>query len=152
MTPSHFCDYLFFEEDLALYLIKLEFPSPKDKLYQVWLNLACWLWRNFFFLTFIAFSLFRSNFPLEKGYPLSLEKLIPPSPKDDLCQVWLKFAQWFWRFLNDPHPIFTLLCLWLSISSLKRIWPSILTNLNSLHPRIMFTKFDWIWPASSEDF
>jgi hypothetical protein len=35
-TPFlHFCDYLPFEEDLALYLKKLEFPSPKDNLYQV---------------------------------------------------------------------------------------------------------------------
>ena len=34
----HFCDYLLFEEDLALYLNKLEFPLPKDNLYQVWLN------------------------------------------------------------------------------------------------------------------
>jgi hypothetical protein len=31
----YFCDYLPFEENLALYLNKLEFPSPKDKLYQV---------------------------------------------------------------------------------------------------------------------
>jgi hypothetical protein len=31
----HFCDYLPFEEDLALYLHKLEFSSPKDNLYQV---------------------------------------------------------------------------------------------------------------------
>jgi hypothetical protein len=29
----HFCDYLPFEEDLALYLNKLEFPSPKDNMY-----------------------------------------------------------------------------------------------------------------------
>ena len=41
----HFCDYLPFEEDLVLYLNKLEYPSPKDNLYQVWLNLACWYWR-----------------------------------------------------------------------------------------------------------
>jgi hypothetical protein len=40
-TPFlHFCDYLPFEEDLALYLKKLESPSPKDDLYQVWLNYA----------------------------------------------------------------------------------------------------------------
>jgi hypothetical protein len=28
------------------------------------------------------------------------------SPKDDLFQVWLKLAQWFWRrrFLNYPTP------------------------------------------------
>jgi hypothetical protein len=28
----NFCDYLPFEEDLALYLNKLEFPSSKDNL------------------------------------------------------------------------------------------------------------------------
>jgi hypothetical protein len=40
---------------------------------------------------------------LEKGYPLSLNKLESPSPKDDPCQFWLKLAQWFLRrrFLND---------------------------------------------------
>jgi hypothetical protein len=37
--------------------------------------------------------------------PLHLNKLESPPPKDDLCQVWLKLAQWFWRrrFLNDPN-------------------------------------------------
>jgi hypothetical protein len=35
-TPFlHFCDYLPFEEDLALYLFKLDLPSPKDNLYKV---------------------------------------------------------------------------------------------------------------------
>jgi hypothetical protein len=29
MTPSHFCDYLSFEEDMALYLKTLKFPSPQ---------------------------------------------------------------------------------------------------------------------------
>jgi hypothetical protein len=31
----YFCNYLPFEEDLALYLYKVEFPSCKDDLYQV---------------------------------------------------------------------------------------------------------------------
>jgi hypothetical protein len=31
----HFCNYLLVEENLALYLNKIEFPSPKDNLYQV---------------------------------------------------------------------------------------------------------------------
>jgi hypothetical protein len=35
--------------------------------------------------------------PLEKGNPLHLKNLESPPPKDDLCQVWLKSAQWFWR-------------------------------------------------------
>jgi hypothetical protein len=34
-TILHFCDDLPFEEDLAFYLNKLEFPSPKENLYQV---------------------------------------------------------------------------------------------------------------------
>jgi hypothetical protein len=40
------------------------------------------------------------------------------------------------------------------ISLLKRTRPFIWTNLNSLHPRMICTKFDWIWPAGSgeEDF
>jgi hypothetical protein len=69
-------------------LNKLESSSPKDNLYQVWLNLACWFWRTGFFLKmFSVFLLFRSYLPLEKGNPLRLNKLKSPTPKDDLCQV-----------------------------------------------------------------
>jgi hypothetical protein len=28
---------------------------------------------------------------------IDLNKLESPPPKDDLSQVWLKLAQWFWR-------------------------------------------------------
>jgi hypothetical protein len=45
--------------------------------------------------------------PWGKGYHLQLKKLKSPLPKDDVCQLWLKLAQWFcWkrRFLNDPTP------------------------------------------------
>jgi hypothetical protein len=95
-------------------LNKLEFPVPKDNLYQVWLNLACWFWKRGFLKIFSVFLLFRYYLPLEKGYPLPLNKLESLSPKDDLCQVWLKLAQWFGRrrFLNDPTPF--LHFLWLS--------------------------------------
>jgi hypothetical protein len=53
MTLSHFCNYLPFEEDLALYLKNFEFPSSKDVLYQVSLKLACWFWRIFQTLTLL---------------------------------------------------------------------------------------------------
>jgi hypothetical protein len=57
------------------------------------------------FKIFSAFLLFRSYLPLEKSYRLHLNKLEFPLSKDDLCQVWLKLAQWFWRrFLNDTAP------------------------------------------------
>jgi hypothetical protein len=59
--------------------------------------LACWLWRRRFLKIFSAFLLFRYYLPFEKGDPLHLNKLESPFPKDDLCQVWLKLAQWFWR-------------------------------------------------------
>jgi hypothetical protein len=75
----HFCDYLPFEEDLTLFS------------------------RRRFLRIVSLFLLFRYHLPLEKGYPLHLNKLESPAPKDDLYQVWLKLAQWFWRrFLNDP--------------------------------------------------
>ena len=102
----HFCNYLPLEEDLALHLYKLEFPSPKDNLYQVCLILVSWFWRRFF-KTFCVFLLVYYYLPLEKGYLIPLNKFESPSPKDNLCQVWLKLAQWFWRrrLLNDPTPL-----------------------------------------------
>ena len=76
---------------------KLESPSPKDALCQDWLKLAQWFWRRRFLSFVNVFSLFRNYLPLEKGGALHLNKLESPSPKDALCQVWLKLAQWFWR-------------------------------------------------------
>jgi hypothetical protein len=46
---------------------------------------------------FSIFLLFCYYLPLEMGNPLHLNNLESPPPKDDLCQVWLKLAQWFWR-------------------------------------------------------
>jgi hypothetical protein len=48
-------------------LNKLEFPSPKDNLYKVWLILASWFWRTRFFKIFSVFLLFHYYLPLEKG-------------------------------------------------------------------------------------
>jgi hypothetical protein len=94
---SLFCYYLSLENGYPLSLNKLESPSPKDDLYQVWLNLACSFWRRKFLKMFSVFLLFCYYLPLEEGYPLPLNKLESPSPNDDLCQVWLKLVQWFWR-------------------------------------------------------
>jgi hypothetical protein len=40
---------------------------------------------------------FYSFAPLEKDNLLHLNNLQSPPAKDDLCQVWLKLAQWLWR-------------------------------------------------------
>ena len=69
---------------------KLESPSPKDALCHVWLKLALWFWRRRFFNFINVFSLFLNYLRLEKGGALHLKNLESPSPKDALCQVWLK--------------------------------------------------------------
>ena len=100
------------------------------------------------FFNFVnVFSLFRYYLPLEKGGALHLNKLESPLPKDVLCQVWLKLAQWFWRrrlFISSMY--FHYLCNYLP---LEKAGPFIWTNLNPLHPRMLCAKFGWNWPSGS---
>ena len=85
------------EKGWALHLNKLESPSSKYALCQLWLKLAQFL-RKRRFLNFVnVFSLFRNYLPFEKGRAIHLNKFESPSPKDALCEVWLKLAQWFLR-------------------------------------------------------
>ena len=64
---------------------------------QVRLQLDQWFWRRVF-KVFNVFLLFHSYLPFEKRVTLHLiKKLELSSPKDALCQVWLKLDQWFWR-------------------------------------------------------
>jgi hypothetical protein len=95
-------------------LNKLEFPSPKDNMHQIWLILACWFWRTRFLKMFSVFLLFCYYRPFVKDDPFNLKKKKWIFfPKNDFFRVWLKLAQWFWRrSLNDTTPIFTF--LWLS--------------------------------------
>jgi hypothetical protein len=87
-TPFlHFCNYLPFEEDLALYLNKLEFPFVPsliefgllvlEKIFEIF---QC------IFTRLLLSSLGEGRSPL-----------LPLPPKDGLCQIWLKLANWFWR-------------------------------------------------------
>ena len=43
------CNYLPLKKGGDLHLYKLESPSPKDALWQVWLKLVDWFWRKRFF-------------------------------------------------------------------------------------------------------
>ena len=94
---SLFRNYLPLEKGRALHLNKLESPSPKDALCQVWFQLAQWFWRRRFFKFINVFGLFRNYLPLERGVAVHLKKLKSPSPKNALCQVWLKLTHCFWR-------------------------------------------------------
>ena len=105
------------------------------------------------FFNFVnVFSLFRYYLPLEKGGTHHLNKLESPSPKDALCQVWLKLAQWFWRrrFLNFNN-VFS--PFWI-ISPWKRAGSFIWTNLKPVHPRMLCAKFGWkrLSGSGEEDF
>ena len=97
MYFSLFRNYLPLEKDGALHVKKLESPSPKNALCQVCMKFAQWFWRRRFFNSVNIFSLFRYYLPLEKGKALHMNKFEFSSPKDALCQFWLKLAKWFWR-------------------------------------------------------
>jgi hypothetical protein len=68
----HFCDYLPYEEDLALDLYNFEFPSPKDDLYQDLLKLTGWFWRRRFLKIINKFLPFHYYLPLGNGAVLHL--------------------------------------------------------------------------------
>ena len=78
---------------------------------QVWFKLAQWFWRSRFLNFVNLYLLFRNYLPLENGMALHLNKLESPSPKDALCQVWLKLTQWFWRqiFFKDFVKVISIL-------------------------------------------
>ena len=54
-------------------------------------------WRRKFLYFINAFLPIFYNLPFEKGMARHFYILKFPSPKDALCQVWLKLAQWFER-------------------------------------------------------
>jgi hypothetical protein len=81
--------------------------------------------------------------PSEEDLDLHLNKL---ECKSEL--LWLSGSQGKKFQMTSPN-----FCIFMIISPLKRTWLFIWTIQNSLYPRIICTKFDWNWPASSvEDF
>jgi hypothetical protein len=74
-------------EGQSIPLNKLESPSSKDDLYQVWLRLAKWFWRKRFSNDHSQLLHFCDYLPLEDDLALYLNKLEFPSSKDNLYQV-----------------------------------------------------------------
>jgi hypothetical protein len=119
----HFCDYPPFEEDLDLYLNRLEFPSCKKCLYQVWLKLA----KRFFFPIHVYTC--KNSFPS-----------CPPTwPSRTIICMSLNLH--YVRKLSCKYELFLLsgsqrkefsmtslnLCIFMIISPLKRTWRFIWT-------------------------
>jgi hypothetical protein len=141
----HFCDYPTLKR-----MHKLEFPSCKKCLYQIWLKLARSLILND--------HLHYTNAKIVSLCP-------PPWPSGTIIctslnlhnvrKLWWKY-ELFW-LSGSQGKIFTTspnFCLFVIISPLKRNWPFICTIWNSLYPRIICItcKFDWNWRAGSGDF
>ena len=128
---------------MFFHLKKIESTSTKGALCQDCLKLAQWFLIRRFFNFIKVFSLFRNYLSLEKGRALNLNKLEFPSPKDAMCQVWLKFAQWFLRrrFLNFDN----VYLLFHNYFPLKKGGPFIWT----IFPGILCAKFGWNWPSGS---
>ena len=132
-----FRNYLPLEKELTHHLNKLESASAEEALCQVWLKLAQWFWRNFFFYFVNVFSLFQSYLSLEKGGIPHLNKLelaeISPVVLEE--KIFLILSMYFRYFVI--------------ISPWDRVGPFIWTNLNPLHPRMLCAKFGWNWPSGS---
>ena len=84
-----------------------------------------------FLISSMFFRYFEIISPWKGAGAVILNKLESPSPKDALCQGWLKLAQWFWRrrFLNFVNVIFNFVI----ISPWKRTGSFIRINLNPRH-------------------
>ena len=68
------------------YLTKLESPSLKDALCQVFLKLAQWFSRRRIKNFVNVFLVLRNYPPLVKGLALKVNKFESPTPKGTLCQ------------------------------------------------------------------
>ena len=74
---------------------------------------------------------------------LHLNKFNSPSPRNNLCQVWLKLAQWFLRNFFNFVNVFSLFRNYLPLKKggalhLNKIW----IKLNPLHQMMLCVKFE----------
>ena len=87
--------YLLYENEVP-HSNKLQSPSPKDALCQIWLNWPSSSGGEDFKISSMYLCYFVNISPWKRLGP-SFEHTSIPFTQDALCQVWLKLAQWFWR-------------------------------------------------------
>ena len=85
------------EKGVALYLSKLESPSPKDAVCHAWLELVWEFWRRLknFVNVFLLFH--NCLIYLEKGMAIQLNIIESPFIQRCLVPSWLKLGKWFLR-------------------------------------------------------
>ena len=81
---------------------------------------------------------------------LNLNKLEFSSPKNTLCQIWLKFVQWFWirKMIFKFRQLIILFRKYMYLP-LERAGPYFFRNVNFLHSRMLCAKSSWNWPSGS---
>ena len=101
----------------------------------------------FFFYFVNVFLLFDNYLPSEKSGALHFNKLKFPSPKDALCQVWLKLIQWFLR--RRFCYIVNVFLLFDNYLPLEKGGALHLNKLEFPLPRVLCAKFNWNWSSGS---
>ena len=88
----------------------------------------------------------------EKLLDLHLQKFESPSPKDALCQVWLKLAQWFW--LRGVFNFINVFWLFQNYLPLEKGRALHLNKLKSPSPKDALCQVgrNWISGSGKEDF
>ena len=93
---------------------------------------------------------FIKHFKMNLTYSLAETKTFEyPLLKYALWQIWLKFAQRFWRTRLSFLNVFSPFGYYLPLK--KKAWPVIGTKLNYHHPTMLCTKFGWYWHSGSEE-
>ena len=122
-------------------------PIPQGWFLPSLVEIITVFWRRRFLNFVNLFLLFRNYFPLEQDAALQLDKIESPSPKDALCQVWLKLAPWFRR--RKTFKILSMyFCCFVIISHWIRTGPSIESH-ESHSSNDVYTKFCWNWHSGS---
>ena len=139
--------HLIYKNRMILQLNKLESPLILNALWQFLVEIGpmVLMIKKFNFVN--VFFYFVIICPCKRTGPFILNKL-ESLPKDALSRIWLKFVQCFWK-----RKIFKFrqsnFCYFVIISPWKKAGPFIRRNLNSLHPRMLYTKFGWNWSGGS---
>ena len=132
---------------MVLHLNKLETPSPKYSLCQIWLKLAKRFWREDLLIPAMYFRYFVIIFPWLTAGPFVWTNLIPLHPSMSLWSNLVEIGKVVLdkRFFNFGN-VFSLFRYYLP---LVNGGPFIWTNLNPHHPRMLCAKFGWNWPSGS---
>ena len=146
ISPMYFCYFI------ILFPWKRAGPFIWTNLNPLHLRMLCakfgWNWptgseEEDFFNFVNVFSQFHNYLPLEKGGALYLNKLESPSPKDALCQVWLKLAQVYDDDDNDGNGQILIrkahLSLWLRWA--KKMFKHSINHVHSTYFKLNIMKF-----------